>query len=279
MPRFDFRRLANKAVGHSTPTKWYDIKNVTTDTADIYIYEEIGFWGVSAQSFVRELTQLETSKINLHLNSPGGEVFDGIAIHGALKSHPADVTVYVDALAASAASFIAMAGDDIHIMRNAQMMIHQGQGFAMGPAEEFRQMADLLDKVDANIADMYASRAGGNVDKWLAAMRVETWYSAEEAVDAGLADKIIDSWEMAPESTAPGGPMDTDYDPEYAWRDRLASMRTRYRGRSNAPEPYIPSVQQNSTRGNDVLTPEPASPVVDTALVVRDLLALKGGAK
>jgi ATP-dependent protease ClpP protease subunit len=275
MRGFNPRQLANRAI-KDPKDKGYTITNAVAGQADIYIYEEIGFWGVSAQAFVRDLLALDAGTINLHLNSPGGEVFDGIAIHGALKSHPATINVYVDALAASAASFIAMAGDSISIMRNAQMMIHQGQGFAMGPRQEMLAMADLLEKADNNIADMYAARAGGSVDKWLEAMTAETWYSADEAVSAGLADKVIDSWEMAPEGAAPGGPMDTD-DPEYAWAARLAAMRTRYRGRSNAPEPYIPqnSLPSPSSKGVPQPTPEPVK--IDLTSAIRDLKSLKGG--
>ncbi len=281
--------LTAKAPGQS-PAKWYKISNVSLDSADIYIYEEIGFWGVSAQDFIRDMLSLETDVINLHLNSPGGEVYDGIAIHGALKSHPATVNVFVDALAASAASFIAMAGDTVSIMRNAQMMIHRGQGFAMGDGDTMRQLADRLDKIDANIADMYLAKAGGKLENWVAAMAAETWYSAEEAKAAGLADTVIDSWEMSPDGVAPGEDP-ASYDPEMAWKDRIRSMRTRYAGRSVAPEPYIPATQENSTVGNAPLTPpaEPAEapkPVVDTidmpdeldlAVAMGQLMSLKGG--
>lgn len=173
---------------------WFRIAaNKAADSTDVYIYDEIGFWGTTATDFVKELTGIDSSQINLHLNSPGGEIFDGLAIYNALKQHKADVTVYVDALAASAASFIAQAGDKIIMARNAQMMIHDGIGICFGNQADMLDTADLLGKLSNNIADIYAQRAGGTVDDWRALMQAEMWYSGSEAVDAGLADEVLDS--------------------------------------------------------------------------------------
>lgn len=170
---------------------WYRIENkASADTSEVYIYDEIGYFGVTAQDFVNDLNTITASNIDLHLNTPGGEIFDGIAIYNAIKNHDAKVTVYVDALAASAGSFIAMAGDEIIMQRTAQMMIHDGMGVAIGNAADMRELADLLDKSSDNIASIYAEHAGGSVEDWRANMKAETWYSAEEAVAAGLADKI-----------------------------------------------------------------------------------------
>jgi len=171
-------------------TDWYKIKNKTANAAEVYIYDEIGYFGITAQDLVNDLNTITSENIELHLNTPGGEIFDGIAIYNALKNHNASVTVYVDALAASAGSFIAMAGDEIIMQRTAQMMIHDGHGLAIGNAADMRELADLLDKSSDNIASIYAERAGGSVEEWRTAMKAETWYSAEEAVEAGLADKI-----------------------------------------------------------------------------------------
>ena len=169
---------------------WYKIKNKTADTADVYIYDEIGYFGITAQDFVNDLNEVTSSKIDLHMNTPGGEIFDGIAIYNALKNHRAEVTVYVDGLAASAGSFIAMAGDQVIMQRNAQMMIHDGMTLAVGNAEDLLKLVDLLNKSSDNIASIYAEKTGGSVEQWRSAMKAETWYSAEEAVAAGLADKI-----------------------------------------------------------------------------------------
>lgn len=161
----------------------------TGDGADVYIYDEIGFWGTTASDFVTQLNNLDVSKINVHINSPGGEIFDGLAIFNALDKHDAEVTVYVDALAASAASFIAQAGDKIVMSQGAMMMIHDGSGLVWGNAADMRQTADLLDKLSDNIASIYADAAGGTTEEWRELMRAETWYTADEAVAANLADE------------------------------------------------------------------------------------------
>lgn len=171
---------------------WYKITN-KADVTEISIYDEIGYVGVTAGDFIRDLGGVKSSKISLRLNSPGGEVFDGIAIMNALKNHDAEVTVYVDGLAASIASVIAMAGDHIVMAPNATMMIHDALSLQIGNAADMRKVADLLDKASDNIASVYATRAGGDASKWRNAMQEETWYSAEEAVEAGLADEVAGS--------------------------------------------------------------------------------------
>lgn len=174
---------------------WYRIENKANSTsATVYIYDEIGYWGVSASDFIRDLNALDSSVKNLdvHLNSPGGEVYDGIAIYNALKNHPATVTTIVDSLAASAASFIAQAGSKRIACKNSTMMIHDASGLCIGNSVDMRDLADKLDKMSNNIASIYADRAGGSVDFWREAMRAESWYDAEEAKAAGLVDELDD---------------------------------------------------------------------------------------
>jgi len=163
------------------------------DTTIIDIYDEIGWFGTGAADFVRDLRQVATPKIELHINSPGGDVFDAVAIYTSLRQHKAQVHVIVDSLAASAASFIAMAGDKITAMANAMMMIHDPLGLVIGNAADMRELADLLDKHGDNIAAIYAGRAGGKVEDWRAAMLAETWYLADEAYAAGLVDEVDDA--------------------------------------------------------------------------------------
>lgn len=171
--------------------QWYRIENqADADTTLIYIYDAIGYWEVTASTFVQELSTVETPAIELHINSPGGDAFDAIAIYNALRNHDATVDVRIDGLAASAASFIAMAGDSILIERNAQMMIHDALGLVIGNAGDMREMAELLDKMSDNIASIYQGRAGGLTKSWRTRMQAETWYSAAEAVSAGLADTL-----------------------------------------------------------------------------------------
>lgn len=185
-----FKRPYNfKATGRVGT--WYQIKNISAEEAEVSIYDEIGFWGVTASDFVKELGGVSASALNVHINSPGGDVFDGLAILNALRSHPAKKTVTVDGLAASAASFIAMAGDTIKMSPQSMMMIHDASGLCMGDARDMRDLADLLDKTSENIANVYAQRTGKPVDEWRKAMLAETWYTDQEAVDAGLADMIV----------------------------------------------------------------------------------------
>lgn len=174
-------------------TTWYKITNLAGDggPAEVAIYDEIGYWGITASDFLAELKAITASEINLRLNSPGGEIFDGIAIYNTLRSHTARVTVHVDSLAASIASVIAMAGDRIVMLSHSQLMIHDAMTVAVGNAGELREMAEMLDRQSDNIAGIYAERAGGTVKQWRSRMTAETWYSAAEAVEAGLADELV----------------------------------------------------------------------------------------
>lgn len=171
-------------------TDWYTIRNAASPVAEVLIYDEIGYWGVTAEDFVRELQAVTAPAIDLRINSPGGEVFDGIAIMNALRAHPATVTGYVDGMALSAASFILQAADRRIMRRQAQMMIHDAMGLAIGNAADMRQMADELDRVSDTIASVYAERSGEDTGVWRERMRAETWYGADEAVAAGLADEV-----------------------------------------------------------------------------------------
>src|SRR5574340_334392 len=124
--------------------KWFEIKN-KAEKAEVWIYEMIGkdFWtgeGLTAKDFQKELSEIKASQIDLHINSPGGDVFDGVTIHNLLKQHPAKVTTYIDGLAASIASVIALAGDKVIMAENALYMMHNPTGMGMGTAEEMRSM-------------------------------------------------------------------------------------------------------------------------------------------
>lgn len=170
---------------------WYQITNqVGQEVATATIYDEIGMYGITASDFIAELGAVNTSRIDLRISSPGGEIFDGIAIHNALRAHSAYVTTYVDSLAASIASVIALAGDRVVMLPHSQMMIHDASGLCLGNAADMQEMADLLDRQSNNIAAIYAEKAGGRVDGWRKRMKSETWYTAKEAVEAGLADEV-----------------------------------------------------------------------------------------
>ncbi len=175
-----------------TDRRWYRIHNQVDPgaAAEVYVYDEIGMWGLTASAFIDELRAVAADRIDLHLNSPGGDVFDGIAILNALRAHQAEVTVYVDSIAASIASVIAMGGDRVVMARNSQLMIHDAFGLCVGNADEMREMAERLDRHSDNIAAVYNEKAGGGVKSWRARMRAESWFTAEEAVAAGLADEV-----------------------------------------------------------------------------------------
>ena len=167
---------------------------------EILLYDAIGSEPEQAQEIVREIRAAE-SGIDIRINSGGGSVFDGLAIYNQLAQAPGNVTVYVDGIAASIASIIAMAGDRIVMAENASLMIHDPMGpsaAAFGPAEllrqaadETNQMANLLDRIRGNLADIYAARSGQPVATINGWMSEETWFSAEEATAAGLADEVL----------------------------------------------------------------------------------------
>jgi ATP-dependent protease ClpP protease subunit len=200
-------------------------------TAKLYLYDVIdswgGEWGISAREFTQALTEAgDVESIALHINSPGGECYEGIAIMNQLRRHPAKVTAVVDGLAASAASFIAAGVDEVVMAPNSEMMIHDAWGIALGPASEMREAAERLDRISNNIAGVYAERpdSPADADAWRQLMLAETWFSAQEAVTAGLADRVEGSEESEPE-------------PQLIDAFDLGVFR--YQGRAAAPVPAL----------------------------------------
>jgi ATP-dependent protease ClpP protease subunit len=170
---------------------WYRIRNQIDGPTQLHIYDEIGYFGVTANDLVRDLADVN-GPLEVHLNSPGGEVFDGIAIYNALMARK-DVTIMIDGLAASIASVIAMAGNPVLIARQGQMMVHDGFGMAIGNAQDMRDFAEQLDRTSNNIAQIYAEHTGKPEAYWREVMKAEAWYGAQEAIDNGLADRMMDS--------------------------------------------------------------------------------------
>lgn len=182
--------------------KYLDIKQVAGKrSADIFIEgpiveQETDETDVSAVGFRDALKTIGNVKeINLHINSPGGSVFAGIAINNMLKQHPAKVNVYVDALAASIASVIAMAGDTVFMPENSFLMIHNPAMMLYGNADEMRKAADDLDQMTKASVTTYLNKSNGKIDedKLHELMNAETWLTAQEAIDYGLADKILEA--------------------------------------------------------------------------------------
>lgn len=237
---------------------WYKITNSASDSdsTDVYVYSDIGGWfGIYADEFIHDFKNISSKRINLRLNSPGGSVFEGIAIANTIRSHPAHVTVYVDGLAASIASIIALSGNKIVMMPQSQLMIHDASGMCYGNAAEMEYMVGLLNKQSENIAEAYADKAGGTAAEWRELMKAETWYTAKEAVTAGLADEVA----KAPEPEEEGQDEEDDSGDEKAQKKMrnasswdLAAM-FRYAGRGAAPAPrQIKNVMRQFDEGDKV---------------------------
>lgn len=195
------RRLSNLA---GQRPKWWSITNQASGPTQVSIYDEIGMYGLAAGDFLADMKAVN-GDIELHINSPGGDVFDGISIYNQLKQRAGKVHVIVDGLAASAASFIAMAASPglLEIAPHAEVMIHDGFAMGIGNAADMRTLADQLDRVSDNIASIYAERTGKPAEHWRALMRDETWFSDAEAVAAGLVDRIhgqqapVNEWDLS----------------------------------------------------------------------------------
>jgi ATP-dependent Clp protease protease subunit len=205
MHRFNGLRAFNGPVIPFRPVKdrpCYAVKAAGDRVGEVYLYDVIGeSWaesGTTGKAFADDLKKLGAlDTLNVYINSPGGSVFDGVAIHNVLRRNAARKIVHIDGLAASIASVIAMAGDEIRIAANGMMMIHDPWSIAIGSAAEMRKTADSLDKVRETILVTYVERATSSEETLSAWMTAETWFTAQEAVDAGLADTLTEKVEMA----------------------------------------------------------------------------------
>lgn len=196
------------------------VTNATDGQAELYLYDaivdselEAEFWGgVTPKSFIQALKDIDADTIHIRVNSPGGSVFAARAMEQALREHKARIVAHVDGVAASAASFLVMAADEIVMAPGAMMMIHKAWTVAMGNADDLVNTADLLDKIDGTLASTYAARSGESVDKITDMMAAETWFTAQEAVDFGLADSVAENvkaqqkWNLSAYSKAPAQP-------------------------------------------------------------------------
>lgn len=190
-------RVTAEVAERSTPC--FRLSNASGATAKLYVYDVIGGWDLDSSDFVQAVHAITAPAVDMHINSPGGFVYDAVAMFEAVKSHTATVTTHIDGLAASAASFLALAGDTVEIAKRGRMMIHDAQGVGIGSPADMREYADLLDSVSDDISGYYADKAGGTPASWRKAMTATTWYSAQQSVDAGLADRVTDSGTSAPE--------------------------------------------------------------------------------
>ena len=173
---------------------WH-IANAAPREADVYIFDVIGdpWGGTVASDFVKEVRGLDVDRINLHINSPGGYVDDALAMYAAIQQHTAEVVAHI-VVAASAASFVAMAANRVLISKNGKMFIHDAHGFGFGNAADFHSLAELLEEESDNIASIYAEKTEKETAEWRQAMLANggngTTYRGQAAVDAGLADEM-----------------------------------------------------------------------------------------
>jgi ATP-dependent Clp endopeptidase proteolytic subunit ClpP len=169
---------------------WYNIKNLSDASTEVVIYDEIGTWGVDSKSFIEEVKGISTENVLLRINSPGGSVIDGLAIHDAIKRMPQKVTAQIEGLAASIASVIALGADEVTMSENSLFMIHNVWGGETGGAKEMRKAADLMDKMGDRLVNIYVSKTGKEESEIRNWMNEETWFTAEEAFEAGFINRI-----------------------------------------------------------------------------------------
>lgn len=178
--------------------RWLPAVRAAAETDDnvISVYEVIGedFWtgeGVTSRRIAAALRRIGPQPVQVNVNSPGGDFFEGIGIYNLLRQHPARVTVDVVGLAASAASVIAMAGDTVRISEVGFLMVHNAWAVAVGNRHDLRQAADMLEPFDQAMAGLYAERSGAGEAEAVKWMDDETWFNGRQAVDAGLADELL----------------------------------------------------------------------------------------
>lgn len=178
---------ANKDRGQSLTVK------AEAGTTHIYLYEAIGgYFGVDAKDFIQTLNDVEDASIVLHINSPGGDVFDARAIATAIKQHKATITAQIDGLCASAATYISAACSSVAMADGGFYMIHEGWTMAIGNKGDMRTTADLLEKVDNSILNDYEKKTGQSRDQIAQWMMEETWFDAVEAKEHGFIDSVIE---------------------------------------------------------------------------------------
>ena len=208
--------------------KFEVVAKADSSEVDIFLYDHIvssedeaEWWGgVAPESFVKAVYAVDPSHtINLRVNSPGGSVFAARAMEQALRAHKGKVVVHIDGLAASAATFVSMAGDEIVMSKGAMFMIHKAWTCMWGNAEDLRKEADLMDKIDGTLAETYADKTGKDIaaiTEWMAA---ETWFTAQEALDAGFATSIAEAeakalaWDLSAYENAPKAERQTQPEP------------------------------------------------------------------
>src|SRR5690554_205932 len=245
---------------------WFHIRAAGRGMAEIAIYDEIGGWGITAAEFQRELRGYgDLSLISLHIHSPGGDVFEGMAIYNLLLNHPARVDVFIDGLAASMGSVIAMAGDTITMPENAMMMIHRPWGMQGGDADDMRRYAELLDKVESNLVNAYTKKTGLSEAEVSELLAAETWFTGPEAVERGFADQLAEPLSAA--ASLKSHRMKENDMPEQL--KKLMEPRAQGKKPAQTPAPqagqHEPQPQGQAASEPQARDPEPRAPVFTLA--------------
>lgn len=220
-----FKLLADN---RRAPQRRFEVK-AGADEAEVFLYDAVvndaleaeWYGGVAPEPFVAALRNITAGTIHLRINSPGGSVFGARAIEQALREHPARVVAHIDGLAASAASFIAMAADEIVMAKGAMIMVHKAWTLAYGNSDDLVSTADLLSKIDGTLVQTYADRTqqpSAQIEAWMAA---ETWFTSAEAVENGFADSVAEAepkaqaaWNLSAYSKAPAQPAEASPSPQ-----------------------------------------------------------------
>lgn len=177
--------------------RWFNLSNNDDKSVSIYIYDEIGFFAVEARDVIEQIRDITADLIHLHINSPGGSIYHAQGIYNALRQHKAKVITHIDGMAASAASWVALAGDEVHIAANGLVMIHDPMTIMLGNAAELRKEADVLDKFGESIAGIIAERTGNTREDVLAKMHAEIWFDANQAKEYGFATHVVEEKRIA----------------------------------------------------------------------------------
>lgn len=182
---------AKNRIASGQPLRLSPQAKTDGEDATIYLYDAIGGWfGIAAADFVQELNGLKAKTIHLRVNSPGGSVFEAEAIQTAIQQHGSKVVAHIDGMAASAATYVALAADEVEISDGAMFMIHRASGLSWGNAEDLLHLATLLEKIDANLVADYQRKTGKTPEEIMDWMKAETWFSSAEALEHGFVDRI-----------------------------------------------------------------------------------------
>lgn len=242
---------------NSEPRQWYSIQNKAEGAvAEVEIYDDIiPFIGVNAADFRAQIQALGDGieTIDLHIHSRGGSVWEAVAIMNTLRQHKARVVTTVDSIAASSAGFIAVgASDELIMAENAELMAHLPWAMAVGSAEDMRKAAESLDRTAKNIVSIFAERTGGTTDEWMQILTDETWWSADEAVNAGIADRVLKAPKRRAQAKAGGA------------KNSLDLSIFNHAGRDQAPAPRNPQAHNETPLGDKPEAEKEKEPTMGT---------------